>query len=416
VTESDLLVVADDLTGAADTGHEFAARGHDTVVVGHEGDPPDAAPTVLVIDTDSRETGAATAAERVRAAAGRPAAGVYKKLDSTLRGNVVAELDALVAARGLDACVVAPAFPATGRITAGGYHLVDGTPVDGADVAAGPAAPASAHLPSLLEPSEHPVVHLPLGVVAGGAAAVADRVAGAAADAGRPVLVAADATASDHLDAVAGGLAALGERGLAVGAAGSAGLAAHLRVGASRRRVLGIVGSTHPTTLAALSALEDDRVIALDPEGVVTDTDRAVERAVGATADALENEETAVLTAARSPADVKTTLAAGRAAGLEATAVRERVATTLGRVAVGVHDAGGLTGLFLTGGATAGAVLSALGASGLQPAGRSVAAGVPLATVVGGAAAGVPAVTKAGGFGDRSTIVNCLRTLARTDE
>jgi uncharacterized protein YgbK (DUF1537 family) len=408
-----LLVVADDPTGAADTGHEFAARGLDVAVVGPNA--PDGDADVLVVDTDSRERAPGRAATRVRAAVDRPAAGVYKKLDSTLRGNVVAELDALVAACGLDAVVVAPAFPATGRVTAGGYHLVDGVPVDESAAGEGEHGPETAHLPTLLSAAESAVAHLALEAVAAGPVALADRLAAAVAGRDGPVLVAADATAPAHLDAVAGAAAAVAGE-FSVGIAGSAGLAQHVRIGSERARVLGVTGSTHPRTLEGLSVLPDDRVVALDPERTASEPAVAVEQAVGAADAALDGEEYVAVTAARERADVDRALAAGREAGLDATATRQRVAETLGRVAAGVHGRGALTGLFLTGGAVAGATLEALSATGLRPAGRAIAAGVPVSTVAGGAAAGTPAVTRAGGFGDDSTIVNCLRALARSHE
>jgi uncharacterized protein YgbK (DUF1537 family) len=242
--------------------------------------------------------------------------------------------------------------------------------------------------------------------------------------------VAADATAPAHLGAVAGAVAAVAGE-FSVGIAGSAGLAQHVRIGSERARVLGVAGSTHPRTLEGLSVLPDDRVVALDPERTASEPAVAVEQAVGEADAALDGEEYVAVTAARERADVNRALAApaagaraavyralgaGREAGLDATATRQRVAETLGRVAAGVHGRGALTGLFLTGGAVAGATLEALSATGLRPAGRAIAAGVPVSTVAGGAAAGTPAVTRAGGFGDDSTIVNCLRALARSHE
>lgn len=61
------LVVADDLTGAIDTAHAFAARGYRTRVQVNPGRaPPDS--TVLALNTDSRYADPETAAERVRRA------------------------------------------------------------------------------------------------------------------------------------------------------------------------------------------------------------------------------------------------------------------------------------------------------------------------------------------------------------
>jgi uncharacterized protein YgbK (DUF1537 family) len=127
-SEMRIAVIADDLTGAADTGVQLTRAGHRTAVAfGGEHKGLDA----VVVDTDSRGLPADEAAARVRAAA-RQLAGVpilMKKVDSTLRGPLAAEIGAAVEASGRTVAVVAPAYPATGRTTVGGVQLVDGEPV-----------------------------------------------------------------------------------------------------------------------------------------------------------------------------------------------------------------------------------------------------------------------------------------------
>jgi len=54
---------------------------------------------------------------------------IYKKVDSTLRGNLGQEIDAVVDVKCVDILVLVPALPKTDRITVGGYHLVKGVPV-----------------------------------------------------------------------------------------------------------------------------------------------------------------------------------------------------------------------------------------------------------------------------------------------
>ena len=134
------VIQADDLTGAADTAVGFAAAGLPTAVLPWPpATPPDAA--VLAFDTASRDLGPGAAADR----AGRVAqwfadhcderAWLYKKLDSTLRGNAAAELTAVeqalcAAGRCPSRVVIAPAFPALGRTTVDGLQCWDGEVVD----------------------------------------------------------------------------------------------------------------------------------------------------------------------------------------------------------------------------------------------------------------------------------------------
>lgn len=129
-----LLIIADDFTGALDTGVQFAACGISTkVVVDPETDLSGDRAQVLVVDTETRHLPAGEARSVVlRLAVRARKAGIpyiYKKTDSALRGNIGAELAAVLEASGEERLPFFPAFPQTGRITRGGIHYVDGIPV-----------------------------------------------------------------------------------------------------------------------------------------------------------------------------------------------------------------------------------------------------------------------------------------------
>lgn len=130
-----LLIIADDFTGALDTGVQLAKRGIDTLVaVLRDGRVDLEAPCqVLVVNTESRHIAPAEAHERVaslvRAA---PTAGfihIYKKTDSTLRGNVGAELAALLEHVDAAELVFVPAFPKADRFTIDGLQYVGKEPL-----------------------------------------------------------------------------------------------------------------------------------------------------------------------------------------------------------------------------------------------------------------------------------------------
>ena len=127
----ELLVIADDLTGACDIGAQFGGNGVPTLVtmeVDYEFDRCDDKYAVIVASTESRHLSAAEAAARVEAVVRRArATGVerfYKKTDSTLRGAIGAELQALLRASGSRMLAFAPAFPRLGRFTRGGCQYV----------------------------------------------------------------------------------------------------------------------------------------------------------------------------------------------------------------------------------------------------------------------------------------------------
>lgn len=129
-----LLILADDFTGALDTGVQFAAHGISTrVVVGSHVDFAANSAAVLVVDTETRHLPAEKAytivAGLTESAVKAGVHTIYKKTDSALRGNVGAEFAAVLKASGSHQLPFLPAFPQIGRVTRGGVHYIDGVPV-----------------------------------------------------------------------------------------------------------------------------------------------------------------------------------------------------------------------------------------------------------------------------------------------
>jgi uncharacterized protein YgbK (DUF1537 family) len=125
-------VVADDLTGAAELGAIGLRHGLTAQVI-VEGEVTGSADLVC-IDTDSRscapeEAGrrTATAVEELRQAG---ATWFYKKADSVLRGNVVAEMQAAMGQLGLTQNLLVPANPGLGRVIRNGCYFINGNPLD----------------------------------------------------------------------------------------------------------------------------------------------------------------------------------------------------------------------------------------------------------------------------------------------
>lgn len=131
-----LLIIADDFTGAMDTGVQFAANGTVTQVVAQSSyplDQTDPATEVLVLDTETRhlspDDAYAIVYRIVKQASELKIPYIYKKTDSALRGNIGSELAAVVNAARCFRLPFIPAFPKMGRTTQGGIHYINGTPV-----------------------------------------------------------------------------------------------------------------------------------------------------------------------------------------------------------------------------------------------------------------------------------------------
>jgi len=408
-----LGIVADDLTGAMDTAGGVAARGYETVVAAvPDASPPDA--TVVAANTDSRYMPPSEAAASVRRSVDTIGAEiVYKKIDSTLRGNVGAEVAAALRASAAELGVVAPAFPATGRRTWDGVHTVEGTPVAETAFAADRNGPTSSAVTDLLAGQGFPVERIDGTEVSQGADRVAVCFSAAIERRERPPIIACDARTESHLETVA----AAAQRFDAL-LAGSGGLAAHLRLDApadasppaprpESGAPLAVVGSVNETTLEQLGRVPDAWVYRLDPHSLLDGTaDGAV-----AVAARLDRDVPTVLTAATNRSTVDDTLAAGRDRGLSDAEIGDRIATGLAGVAGDACRLSRPSGLVLTGGDVAVAVLCALEATTVSLAGATVDAGIPVGQLVDGIVADVPLITKAGGFGTETTIVNCLDAL-----
>jgi uncharacterized protein YgbK (DUF1537 family) len=133
VVDPVLAVVADDLSGAAESAAHALVRVSRSLVRLSVTSTPATNPTgrvVVSLDTDSRSGSAQAAADAVRAAAAevRDVRVVVKKVDSLLRGHVGIEVEALSVALSRRP-VVALANPSLGRHVRGGVVHVDGTPL-----------------------------------------------------------------------------------------------------------------------------------------------------------------------------------------------------------------------------------------------------------------------------------------------
>lgn len=418
------VVVADDLTGSCDAGHEFATRNYDTRVVLSAQADTTPQTDIEVYNTESRYAPPAVAAERVRAVLETTDPSVvFKKVDSTLRGNVRVEVDAATQAVDPDLVIVAPAFPANGRLTACGYHLVDGQLVTESPPGEDEERPPTHDsLPEFFASSDHPVERIGVETVARGAATVGEALESLCSTEG-PVVVTCDAVTDDHLATIAAAADDLSESCLYVG---SGGLARHIDVPGTRsgtgfdvdehRTVVGVSGSVAPETLEQIGEVSKDRRRRLDLEMAVTDPSAAGADLASRGSAVVDEQGGVLLHSADARSDVDRAMAAGERAGIDGATVRHRITNALAAGTAEVVRDGNASNLFLTGGATARAVLDGLGATALRMAGEEVAPGIPLATVNGGGADGVTAVTKAGGFGSEQAIIKSLARLGLPDE
>jgi len=236
------LLVADDLTGGNDAGIQFAERGVETWIVldaGRAGLEAVLArpklPAMLALNANTRNLPAVDAAARMTKIVSHLAKDVrtahpemvYKKIDSTLRGNLGAEIDALMDGYDFATAFLSPAFIECGRTVVDGHLLVDGVPVHQTAFANDPITPVrqSSIAEVVRETCGRSVGWVPLSVMEQGEGFVAAYVADLQ-NAGHEIIV-FDAGNVAHLDT----LVAVGQNlnlpPLYIGSAGLAGALAN---------------------------------------------------------------------------------------------------------------------------------------------------------------------------------------------
>lgn len=427
-------IVADDLTGAADSAVQFARAGwRARLVLGGEPTPesdgsrdPDAAFPVTALVTDSRALEPAAAHAATAAAVeeliGRGVERVLLKVDSTMRGSIADQvsgaLEAWRSRHPLAFAVVSPAYPALGRTVEGGRVLVDGAGVETTSVGRDPVTPVATSAMAELLPGS---VHVAVGD--GDARDLAARLVAAAV--GRGVITLEGADDAD-LALTAEAIRFLGDRVVPVG---SAGLAIALSrawavdsapnplsdTQAAPSRLVVVLSSLHDASREQYAHLVTNATASDGPSvpGVRTvaptlaeihagDLDRAVVRAGAPT----DDERIVVVLA---PSRGTSAMGAGVETGSGPTDA-ERVADALAGLTQRVVEDLDDVGLVLVGGEGARAVLRRLGATAVRVV-DAVREGVPRGTLEGGRWHGTPVVTKAGGFGPVSTLTDIVSAL-----
>lgn len=428
-------IVADDLTGAADTGLQFKRAGLRTWVIsqfpasGETALPPDV--RTLSLNADSRHLAGPAAKARTQEAirwlGSLGCRRFYKKIDSTLRGNWVSESAGMLAELGWELAVVAPAYPEAGRITVGGYQLVDGQLVHVSPYAQDPLSPVTeSHLPTILEASGLRVGHLDLRIVMRGWEAIAGELARMVQSGVR--MVSADATRREDLLAIAEAIKTTPYRILPVGAAGLAEalvtrtvLAGAELLGGSapkpllqkagKRPVLLLNGSANPVSLTQVrQASERMRTIDLDVRQLLLAEDDALYHLTRQVLQNLLAGMDVLVTAALTIEDVRRDRALARDLGMTPWQLSRAISEALGRLARAIADEDLVTGMGVGGGETAAAVCAALPESRLEIA-EEVLPAIPCHQLVG---TSLRLVTKSGGFGAPDTLVRIAEYLRLT--
>lgn len=430
-TKQRRALLADDFTGALDTGVQFLGENRKPLLTIPDGGPRAASfqedagepPELLVVDTESRfleERAAAaavsTATRELRTAGYSP---FFKKIDSTFRGNVGAELDAMLKQLKAPAVAVVPAVPRNGRTLEDGVVYVHGVPLAQSESGRDPFTPnrSSSAREILAGQTGRSINEVSLEAVSRGPEELARRMERALSEGGEILIF--DSRTEAHLRSIAEGVRLLGQPLLLAGASGFAAALVAAEAGPAaqdRERSVGehllrpgrgliVAGSLMETTIVQAERLSSEApsvaTLQIDVREALTSPARERERLLASARRLLSKRSHLLL---RTVADGESAGPVSKGEGLE-------LAEFVGVLSREILREAALDTLILTGGSTALAVAHAVGIDRLRITGE-VQSGVPLSEATSRILRReYRIVTKAGGFGGSDALLGMVAAL-----
>ena len=398
ISDQQVVILADDFTGANDAGVSLAQAGMHVEVALEAAYQSDA--QALIYNSDSRALTADAAKEKVTALTESvlhqySPAWLVKKIDSTLRGNPGAEVMAMQQVTGATAVIIAPAFPAAGRITREGKCLVNGVLLTDTEFASDPKTPiASADVGALFSAHSQNIMssQLPAALASGSAE--------------DPALLVVDAQTDADLDEIITHAMQANERPLLVGSAGLCDALSRRLAPKKQAVVLAVVGSMSEIAQKQVSIAVQHPLcehIFIDINDVFQPSATDYRAAIVA---ALNGGKHCLVHTCPDEQARHQVAALCESRGLNRAEYGERICDYLGALTRDVLQVCTPDGIYVSGGDVAIAVARALGAKGFQIRGR--AAGCVPWGYFSGCEWQRPVMTKAGGFGDETTLRKVL--------
>ena len=398
------LIIADDFTGANDTGVQLTRRGLSTrVTLNYKGIHTDSHSYVL--DTESRSLEAREAYLKVKEQALHLDFSQFqyliKKVDSTLRGNIAMEVKALDEIYHSELLIFMPALPDLERTTSCGVHYLHGIPVTQTELALDPLKPVKKDcLKEILEEAyDEQVIQISLEAIRDNQISL---------EGGR--IFTFDAETNADMQAVVRSAEALHKRTLWIG---SAALADHLlEQEVKELPSLALIASVSEVTRKQVkyarkngASLVNVPVYEIMESG---DGSAYIDQAVRLLS---SGKDTLLLSSASyDRMELERTVNYGTRKGMTCHAVSEAVQAIMGDLAKRVLEKVEISGLFLTGGDTAMGFFEKAGCEGSAITGE-MSTGIPMMKLTGGQFDGLKVITKAGAFGNEDAIFYGLRKL-----
>lgn len=382
------LIIADDLTGANDTGVQLKKNNIDVdVLLFPTGETVD---NSVVIDSESRILDTIEAYKKVKSLSenilkNNEFESVYKKIDSTLRGNVAEEIRAVMDAYNPDIVVIAPAYPKIKRTTKGGIHHLNRVPLMKTEIASDPLTPIwTDNITELLSKEFGNDVFNYNTETLEKMTSLPDT-----------KFQLFDIETDQHLELIKE-LALKDSRKILY--VGSAGLAEFL-FSTKALPSLSVVGSISDVSLNQMKYAKDKgfHIVNIEIKDLVSDN--RIDKYTDLVVSSLQKGTDTILTITTEKKDYTNTIQFFEKIGItDKYKISQIIRETLAEITAKVLQKQEVTRLFLTGGDTAIEVLHSLNAQGCKIK-KELSTGIVESTLVGGSFEGLTVVTKAGAFG-----------------
>jgi uncharacterized protein YgbK (DUF1537 family) len=427
-------IIADDLTGANDSGVQMAMNGFKTSVLLQMNPEITAACEVLVFDSDSRSVPAKDAYRKVKEIADFIEKGAYdgifKKIDSTMRGNIGAEIDAVYDVFKPEFVIIAPGYPKNGRQIIDGYHYLYHDLLHETEVARDPKTPVTeSYLPKMLQKQ----TKQPLGLITYRDLQQGFSHIKAMMDTFRekstPYVV-FDSKDEEDLRRIVEFITLTKYNVVWVGSAGLTNYLLPLKtdklVGMEKIEdislhglvllVVGSVSSKSRKQLQLVLEQPDIEGVQLNSYKVVSDEStrkQEIERVYQEVEQVIKRNKNVALYSSGSVQDIKKSKEIGIQHGYNSTSVSNMISKVLGEISARIIEVNQIQGIVATGGDTAKQVFKHFGADVFELI-DEVEMGIPLGRIVSDKI--IYAVTKAGSFGSDLALLHSMKLLQRDNE
>ena len=420
-------VIADDLTGANATGVRLARQGFEAATMVHYNNLPTSdAYNAVCIDTDSRYAREEVAQIRVKTVLENltkwGAHIICKRIDSTVRGNIGVELDTVLTELGEKAiAVVVASYPESGRITSGGYLLVNGVPLQATDVAKDPVAPITeSYVPTIVQKqSSHSVSYIGLETVLAGEKTI-EQAMRAKIDQGVRILV-LDAVTDEEIESIAKAMAAIKDyRMIPVdpGPLTATYSKVYTRSHAKDKKIIVTVGSITSNAAKQLQYLTEKtgaQPIYVDAKKLASMTqtwDEETDRVIQLVLEEMKKQSILIITTNSPFAEPLNLKEIAQEQNTTQDSLAKRIADGLGKITRFVIQRSEyeIGGCFTSGGDVTASLCAVGGAEGIKLE-VEILPLVAYGHLIGGYLDGIPLVTKGGMAGDAKAIYTSIKFL-----